>query len=73
VLLRGLGRLDVFPGDDVGAQNGLARWLGRSQRPDHAGVTRVVKRWSPFAGLVYLHLLLDGLSRTGVLEPKERG
>ena len=68
VLLRGLGRLDVFPVDDVGAQKGLARWLGRAQRPDYAGVSRTAKRWSPFAGLVYLHLLLDGLSRAGVLE-----
>ncbi len=72
VLLRGLGRLNVFPGDDVGAQNGLARWLGRSRRPDYAGVSRAVKRWSPFAGVVYLHLLLDGLSRSGVLEPEAR-
>jgi len=69
VLLRGLGRLDVFPGDDVGAQKGLARWLGRSRRPDYAGVSRAVTRWAPFAGLVYLHLLLDGLARAGVLEP----
>lgn len=30
VLLRRLGRLHVFPGDDVGAQKSLARWLGRS-------------------------------------------
>jgi DNA-3-methyladenine glycosylase II len=69
VLLRGLGRLDVFPGDDMGAQKGLARWLGRSQRFDYAGVSRAVKRWAPFAGLVYFHLLLDGLSRAGALEP----
>jgi len=69
VLLRGLGRLDVFPGDDVGAQKGLARWRGRSRRLDYAGVSRAVKRWSPFAGMVYLHLLLNGLSRAGVLEP----
>ena len=68
VLLRGLGRLDVFPGDDVGAQKGLARWLGRSQRFDYAGVSIAVKRWAPFAGLVYFHLLLDQLSRAGVLE-----
>jgi DNA-3-methyladenine glycosylase II len=70
VLLRGLGRLDVFPGDDVGAQKALARWLGRSQRPDYAGVSRAVKRWSPFAGMVYLHLLLHGLSQAGIPETR---
>lgn len=48
VLLRGLGRLHVFPGD--------------------AGVQSVVEPWQPYAGLVYLHLLLDGLSHAGALE-----
>jgi DNA-3-methyladenine glycosylase II len=67
VLLRGLGRLDTFPGDDVGAQKRLARWLGRAQPLDYAGVARAVEPWQPFAGMVYFHLLLDGLSRTGVL------
>ena len=68
VLLRGLGRLHVFPGDDVGAQKRLARWLGRSRRLNYDGVCRVVKRWQPFAGLVYFHLLLDGLSQAGALD-----
>ena len=68
VLLRGLGRLDVFPGDDVGAQKRLARWLGRSRRLDYAGVCRAVKGWQPYAGLVYFHLLLDGLSQAGALD-----
>jgi DNA-3-methyladenine glycosylase II len=68
VLLRGLGRLHVFPGDDVGAQKRLARWLGRSRRLDYDGVCRAVKRWQPFAGLVYFHLLLDGLSQAGALD-----
>lgn len=66
-LLRGLGRLNVFPGDDVGAQKRLARWLGRSRPLDYAGVARVVERWQPYAGLVYFHLLLHGLSQAGVL------
>ena len=69
VLLRGFGRLDVFPGDDVGAQKSLARWLRRSRPMDYAGISRAVKRWSPFGGMVYLHLLLNGLSRAGVVEP----
>ncbi len=67
VLLRGLGRLNVFPGDDVGAQKRLGRWLGRSRPMDYAGVRRAVNRWWPYAGLVYFHLLLDGLSEAGVL------
>ncbi len=68
VLLRGLGRLHVFPGDDVSAQKRLARWLGRSQPLDYAGVRRAVERWQPYAGLVYFHLLLDGLSQAGALD-----
>lgn len=68
VLLRGLGRFHVFPGDDVGAQKRLARWLGRSRPMDYAGVQRAVRRWSPYAGLVYFHLLLDGLSQAGALD-----
>ena len=67
VLLRGLGRLHVFPGDDVSAQKRLARWLGRSRPLDYAGVQRTAERWHPYAGLVYLHLLLDGLSQAGAL------
>jgi DNA-3-methyladenine glycosylase II len=68
VLLRGLGRLQVFPGDDVGAQKSLARWLGRSLPLDYAGVQGVVQPWRPYAGLVYFHLLLEGLFRSGELE-----
>jgi DNA-3-methyladenine glycosylase II len=68
VLLRGLGRLHVFPGDDVGAQKSLARWLGRSSRLDYAAVQNAVEAWQPYAGLVYFHLLLDSLSRSGDLK-----
>jgi DNA-3-methyladenine glycosylase II len=61
VLLRGLGRLHVFPGDDVGARNNLQRWLGLLEPLDYDGVQRVLAPWQPFGGLVYLHLLLWGL------------
>ena len=71
VLLRGLGRLHVFPGDDVGAQKRLARWLGRPSALDYAGVRRAVRRWQPYAGMVYFHLLLDGLSQAGALNAAE--
>jgi len=65
VLLRGLGRIDVFPGDDVGAQNRLALWLGRKGPLDYDGVRRAVRKWHPYAGLVYFHLLLAGLTQSG--------
>jgi hypothetical protein len=32
-------------------------------------VRRAVERWQPYAGLVYFHLLLDGLSQAGALDP----
>ena len=53
---------------DSDAQKRLARWLGCSRSLDYAGVRRAVERWQPYAGLVYLHLLLDGLSQTGALD-----
>lgn len=59
VLLRGLGRTDVFPGDDVGARNNLEKWLGLRKPLTYDSVQRVLKRWAPFGGLIYFHLLLN--------------
>jgi DNA-3-methyladenine glycosylase II len=64
VLLRGLGRLHIFPGDDVGARNNLARWLGLTPPLDYSAVRQAVSRWQPYAGMVYFHLLLDRLEAT---------
>jgi DNA-3-methyladenine glycosylase II len=66
-LLRGLGRLHVFPGDDVGARNNLARWLDCRGPLDYARVQAVARPWQPFAGLVYFHLLLANLAEQGTL------
>ena len=60
-LLRGLGRLHIFPCDDVGARNNLAKWLGRREPFDYAGAKRALSKWNPFAGLIYFHLLVLGL------------
>lgn len=67
VLLRGLGRIDVFPGDDVGARNRLATWLRRREELNYQTVERIVAPWRPYAGLVYFHLLLAGLAESGDL------
>jgi DNA-3-methyladenine glycosylase II len=67
VLLRGLGRLHIFPGDDVGAHNKLRHLFGIDAPLDHQAVQRLVARWHPYAGVVYFHLLLDSLSRAGLV------
>jgi DNA-3-methyladenine glycosylase II len=68
VLLRTLGRLHVFPGDDVGARNNLQRWLSLAKPLDYAGVGHVLARWQPYQGLIYFHLLLNGLADAGHLQ-----
>lgn len=67
VLLRGLGRLDVFPADDIGGQNKLQRWLRLKTRPDYDKTNQLLRRWAPYQGMLYFHLLLDELSRRGLL------
>ncbi len=66
-LLRGLGRLNVFPGDDVGAQNNLQRLFELNLRPDYEKISKLTSQWSPYEGLVYFHLLLDKLKQKGVI------
>jgi DNA-3-methyladenine glycosylase II len=68
VLLRGLKPLDIFPGDDVGARNRLAKWQHRKEPLDYEGVARITRRWQPYAGMVYFHMLLEGLSEAGELK-----
>ncbi|MGA9452588.1 MAG: DNA-3-methyladenine glycosylase 2 family protein [Verrucomicrobiia bacterium] len=71
-LLRGLGRLNVYPGDDVGARNNLQRWLKLKKPLDYDGVRRITARWQPYAGLVYFHMLLDRLDAAGHRTPKDQ-
>lgn len=68
-LLRGLGRLHVFPGDDVGARNGLQQWLGIADRLDYTSARQLLQRWQPYGGLIYFHMLLDKLAAAGHVQP----
>jgi DNA-3-methyladenine glycosylase II len=67
VLLRGLGRVHVFPGDDVAARNNLQKWLGLREPLDYDGVRCTLDRWQPFGGMIYFHLLLGRLAEVGCL------
>ena len=67
VLLRGLGRLDTFPGDDIGAQNNLRRLFHLDYKPNYEEIRRLTSAWHPYEGMVYFHLLLDKLRSTGAI------
>ena len=67
VLLRGLGRLDTFPGDDVGAQKNLQQLLHLEEKPSYEKVKELTSPWQPYAGFVYFHLLLAKLDQQGIL------
>ncbi len=68
VMLRGLGRIHIFPGDDVGAQNNLKLLFDLKERPDYPKIKRLMLRWHPYAGFLYFHFLLNKLATKGYLE-----
>jgi DNA-3-methyladenine glycosylase II len=72
-LLRGLGRIHIFPGDDVGVRNRLQDWMKVGRPLDYEGVRRLLNRWEPYGGLIYFHLLLKGLREAGHLSHAEFG
>ena len=59
VMLRGFGRIDIFPGDDVGGRNKLSEWFETEDARTYDSVSAMLKRWHPYAGLIYLHLIVN--------------
>ena len=73
VLLRGLGRLDTFPGDDIGAQNNLQRLFRLADKPNYEEIRQLTSQWHPYEGVVYFHLLLEKLRSTGYISNLPNG
>jgi DNA-3-methyladenine glycosylase II len=65
ILLRGLGRLDVFPANDTG----VARNLMLVGKPPLPGVETLLDTLGPERGMLYYHLLLARLETRGDLPP----
>ncbi len=68
VLLRGLGRIEMFPGDDVGASKNLQLLLHLKTKLDYQQISKITKKWFPYAGFIYFHLLLQKLNNKGLLD-----
>jgi DNA-3-methyladenine glycosylase II len=64
ILLRGLGRLDVFPPGDVGAVRGLTRLMGL---PDGPSLDRIVERFGDRKGYLYFFSLGKALLVKGLV------
>jgi DNA-3-methyladenine glycosylase II len=63
ILLRGLGRLDVFPGND----SSVARNLRLVGGPAASDVEALLETLGPERGMLYYHLLLGRLESRGAL------
>jgi len=61
ILLRGLGRLDVFPGNDTSVASNVALVAGSAPHD----VQRVLDALGPQRGMLYFHLLLGRLEARG--------
>ncbi|MEO8603795.1 MAG: DUF488 family protein [bacterium] len=69
VLLRGLGRLDVFPPGDVGAERGLS---GLLRVEPGAPLARIVQRFGDHRGYLYFCALGGSLLAKGLIHPAPR-
>jgi len=66
LLLRGLGRLDVFPEGDAGVARGLSELMGD---PSGASSARAVERFGAQRGYLYFCALGGALLRRGLIHP----
>jgi DNA-3-methyladenine glycosylase II len=66
ILLRGLGRLDVFPQADTGAESSLAALLRLRSR---ASLPKVVERFGDCRGYLYFYGLASRLLAAGLIHP----
>ncbi|MGO9147030.1 MAG: DNA-3-methyladenine glycosylase family protein [Desulfomonilia bacterium] len=57
ILVRGLGRVDCIPADDLGIQTIVGKYLGDGSRPSPEGVRKALEPFAPYRGLTAFYLL----------------
>ena len=69
-LLRGLGRLDIFPAGDLGVVKYLAKGLlGRPAKATEGEMRRFAERWQPHRGLALVYGYAELNRRRALLSP----
>ncbi len=66
-LLRGCGRTNIFPGDDVGARKNIEIWLGLPEKLNYETTQELLTPWKGYGGLLYFHMLLRNLAGRSVI------
>ena len=61
VLMRGLGRPDIFPAGDLGLQAAVQELWGLSERPPEKAVREIAERWAGWRSYAafYLWMILQ--------------
>jgi DNA-3-methyladenine glycosylase II len=73
IMLRGFGRLDVFPAGDSGARRSMAGLLGVAEGERGVDGAAILAALGPCRGMLYYHLLLWRLQQRGLLTPAPGG
>ncbi len=63
VLMRGLGRTDVFPAGDLGLQVALQELRGMRKRPSEKALRKIAKRWAGWRSYAAFYLWMTLQSR----------
>jgi DNA-3-methyladenine glycosylase II len=67
VLLRGLSRINILPGDDVGILHNIKSIFRLKKDPNFSRIKKIESEYYPYAGMIYFHILLDKLSAKGII------
>ena len=57
VLVRGMGRMNSLPADDVGIQRAVSRAYFRDRKVSAGDVRRVLKKFAPYSGVAAFYLM----------------
>lgn len=66
-IAKGIWKKNVLAGGDMGVHKSLKTLLHLNTEIGYENVEEFQEKWYPFAGLVYIHLLLQKLEEKGVL------